>query len=168
MKKPLVLIFSLVLLFFAAKATNTHFSTTPATTTIADDEGIKVKLTLAGKTYDLVSYTLNYTAVDKSRLDAMPVNALNNINVLSVTIKSSKIDQELIDWILSPDSFGKDGQIVITDGESGKTLKTLTFSFLKPNSYTENYFSNNGNANGTILRATTAFSMHFGKVSIKQ
>src|SRR6187402_2696155 len=102
MKKPLVLIFSVVLLFFAAKAADTRFLTTH-TTTIADDEGIKVKFTLGGKTYDLVNYTLNYTAIDRSRLDAKPVNNLNNINILSVTIKSSKIDQELMDWILSPE-----------------------------------------------------------------
>ncbi|WP_299497967.1 type VI secretion system tube protein TssD [Mucilaginibacter sp.] len=89
----------------------------------------------------------------------------NQANNISVTIKSSKIDQELMDWILSTDKEAKSGQIIITDGESGKTSKTITFTDLKASSYTENMY-NNGAFNINI-QPTTSFSMHFKTVNIK-
>lgn len=167
-KHTLLLAFSLI--FLAASAKTTSLPIPVTNTKIYADEGVKVRLILGGKTYDLLSYNLNYSAADRSKTD-IPVNSspliLNNtVNSINVTLRSTKIDQELMDWILSPDSNTKDGQIVITDADAGKTLKTINFSSLKPANYNENLY-NNGGIN-TVIQPTTSFNMHFTKVTIKQ
>ena len=140
MKKHITLII-LSVFFLAANAKTTSFPIPVTKTRSYAEEGIKVKLILGGKTYDLITYNLNYSAADKSKQDIpvspSPLLLNNGVNSVNVTIRSSKIDQDLMDWILSPDSNTKDGQIIITDADAGKTLKTITFSSLKPANYNE-------------------------------
>jgi len=166
MKKHIVFTLLLLLPFFLTLKANS--STIPGLpyANLADDEGFKARITLGGKTYDLLNYSFSFNGVDKTKLDAMPLNTTLNINILSVGIKSSKVDQELMDWILTSGGTPKDGQIVITNSETGKTVKTITFTLLRPNTYNESFYNNNAIINSQAT--ATSFSMHFDKVSIKQ
>lgn len=130
------------------------------------DEGVKITLVLDDKTYEIASYSLNYISKDKTATPAIPapVNPLpyyNSVNNLGVTIRTSKIDQALLDWILSADRVAKEGKIIIVDSESGKT-KTLTLKSIKPAGYTESFY--NGS---TAFPTMTTFNMHFEQISIK-
>ena len=166
MKKHIVFTLVLLLPFFLSLKANSLTFSDLSYASLADDEGFKARITLGGKTYDLLNYSLNFNGVDKVKLDAMPLNTTLNINILSVGIKTSKVDQELMDWILTSGGTPKDGQIVITNSETGKVVKTITFTLLKPNTYNESFYNNNVIINSQST--ATSFNMHFDKVSIKQ
>lgn len=171
MKKHITLII-LSLIFLASNAKPLPFPV-KFTNAINADEGIKLKLTLGGKSYDLISYNLSYIASDKSKADAPGSTSIittsilaPTVNNLNVSLRTSKLDQELMDWILAPSSSEKDGQVQIIDTDAGKVLKTITFNSLKPANYSESFYNNGGiNVN---IQTTATFNMHFTKISIKQ
>ncbi len=164
---------TLIIFSFIFLASNAKPLPLPVNTKIIADEGIKLKLTLSGKTYDLISYNLNYIAADKSKQDAPGSTSIittsilaPTVNNLNVSLRTSKLDQELMDWILTPNGSEKDGQIQIIDADAGKVLKTISFNSLKPANYTESFYNNGGiNVN---IQTTSTFNMHFTKISIKQ
>ncbi|RYY07661.1 MAG: hypothetical protein EOP43_02600 [Sphingobacteriaceae bacterium] len=132
------------------------------------DEGVKIKLIFNNKTYELQSYNLNYNRVDNSKSDG----AINNVPAyvypyqksnINLNLRSSKIDQELLNWLLSPEQQTKDGQIIVTDGDTGKILKTVTFTGSNTANYNEN--NNTGNFGGNLQ--FTSFSLSFKTISVK-
>ena len=132
------------------------------------DEGISIKLVLGNKTYDVISYNLNFTATDKEKSTPITTNGfsyMNQSNTIGITIRSSKIDQDFMNWLLSDNAEPKDGQLIITDNENGKLLKTITLTVLKSAFYNESMY-NNGPMNNNI-QATTNFTLRFKTVSIK-
>lgn len=167
MKKQLILL----TLCTGLLAFNTNATRLPAThhaslTKTIFDEGTKAKLVLGGKTYDVITYNLNFTALDKTKGTDVPLQTypgLNVFNGITLSIRSAKIDQELLDWLTSTDGAPKDGQIIITDVETGKTLKTLNLSGLRPSTYNDNYYSNVT----SYGQGNTSFGLRFAKVSIK-
>lgn len=132
------------------------------------DEGVKIKLVLGNKTYYLQNYSIIYSRIDKTKNDATSSNVFGGTypyqkSNISVNLRSSKIDQELLDWILSAEQQTKDGQIIVTDGESGKTLKTITFTGANTAIYNEN--NNINNFGGNIQY--TNFTLYYKTISIK-
>jgi hypothetical protein len=132
------------------------------------DEGVKIKLILNNKTYELQGYNLTYVRVDNSKNDVTSSNILGvyypyQKSNISLTLRSSKIDQELLNWLLSPEQQTKDGQIIVTDGDSGKTLKTVTFTGSNTASFNENSNTNNFGGNPQF----TSFSLSFKTISVK-
>ncbi len=129
------------------------------------EEGTKIKMILNGKTYELQSYTLNYVPFDPDK--PKRENQLYNFqtNAITINLRTSKIDQELVDWIFSENQSLKDGQIVVYDAESGKPIKTISFKGAKTGSYTEN---SNMAANYPMTQYQTAtFQLKYKTVSVK-
>ncbi|WP_374951354.1 type VI secretion system tube protein TssD [Mucilaginibacter sp.] len=133
------------------------------TANINFDEGTKIKLTIGGKTYELQSYSLSYVpgSGDKAKSETV-VMSYAPTNSLNFNIKQSKVDSEFLDWIINPDQQPKDGQIVVTDGDTGKVLRTITFGGAKTQSYNENMFIQNYN-NGQFV----GFNLRYKTISIK-
>jgi hypothetical protein len=132
------------------------------------DEGVKIKLVFNNKTYELQAYNLNYIRVDNSKSDVVSSNVSGYVypyqkSNINLTLRSSKIDQELLNWLLSPDQQPKDGQIIVTDGDSGKILKTVTFTGSNTANYNENNNTNNFGGNLQF----TSFSLSFKTISVK-
>lgn len=133
------------------------------------EEGTKIKLTLGDKTYDIQLYSLSAYYADKVNDKPKTTDAALSYyssNSLSITLRTSKVDQALLDWMLSPEPQIKDARMVVYDGESDKVIRTLTFTGVRPGSYSENNGSNTygyGNA-GSLL---SGFGLKFKTVSIK-
>ncbi|MDB5287359.1 MAG: hypothetical protein JWR05_2308 [Mucilaginibacter sp.] len=161
MKKTFYLICVLSLfLTVSFAANNSNGKPNPAFTKYAYDEGSKIKLIIGDKTYELQSYNLIYAITDKSKSDLPPSNYFQTNNI-SFSIRSSKIDAEFINWILNPDQQSKDGQIIISDSETGKVTRTITFTGAKTNTYTENNYTANN------INQYTNFSLKYKTLSIK-
>lgn len=169
MKKPILIVFILFLVFAGqAGAADFNFPVSIHKKLVKADEGTKLKLILGNKTYDISGYMFNYVyqiPVDKTNSNnGVATNIFGNqTNNINITIRSVKVNQELMDWILSAGKEPKDGQIIVTDAESGKVTRTITFTGLIATTYSENasnlfvnYAQNNIN-----------FGMHFKTVNIK-
>ncbi len=122
------------------------------------DEGTKIKLILDGKTFDLQSYNLNYYVPPVDKSTTVPVY---QSSAVMVNLRSSKIDQELLDWILSPDAKPKDAQIIVYEEDTNKTVRKIILTGVKPASYTENSNLNN------ITNRNTTLNLRYQSVSIK-
>jgi hypothetical protein len=161
MKKTFYLICVLSLfLTVSFAANNSNGKPYPAFTKYAYDDGYKIKLIIGDKTYELQSYNLIYNTSDKGKSDIPTLNFYQTNNI-TLNIRAPKIDAELIDWILNPDQQPKDGQIIISDSETGKVIRTITFIGAKTNTYTENNFSPSYNNSSTTL------SLKYKTLSIK-
>lgn len=130
------------------------------------DESVKIKLVLGDKAYDLKSYTISYYRTDKAKTKGS--NALSFTypylkNSIGITLISSSIDQELLNWILAPEQQAKDGQIIVTDIETNKTLKTILFTDANTYTFSE---SNNTNSHVNIVQFSS-FSLDFSSISIR-
>lgn len=132
-------------------------------TNLIFDEGVKIKLILNGKTYELQAYNLTYVRDDHNKSDGPFLGSSYQKSSINLTLRSSKIDQELLNWILSAQQDAKDGQIIVTDGDNGKTTKTVTFTGANTASYNEN---NNTNNFGGNLQFTN-FSLSFKTIAVK-
>lgn len=129
------------------------------------DEGVKIKLVLGDKTYELRSYSISYYRANKVKDNSNVSSGVSPYqrNTLNVNLRSSKIDQELLNWLLSAEQQSKDGQIIVTDIDSAKTLKTVTFTGANTYSYNE---SNNNNSLGNNLQ-NASFSLNFSSIAIR-
>jgi len=127
------------------------------------DEGSKITLKIGDKTYDIQMYNLSYhPKTAKERNESTFVN--NTSNTISISIRSSKLDQEFIDWIFAVDQQPKDGQIIVYDGDSDKVIKTITFTGATTSSYNEGF---NIASFGLNNSRTTTFGLRYKTVSIK-
>jgi hypothetical protein len=164
MKKTILLVCSLLLLLvipaafgkFSPKHHILHQK-------IQLDDGTKFKLILGNKTYELQMYNLSYVpaSTEKSKTE-MPVNIYQS-NTLNVNLRTSKIDQELMDWLLDPEQSPKDGQIIAYDADTNKPIRTITFTGAKTASYNENNNSGFYNLNNQL----TGFALRYKTISIK-
>jgi hypothetical protein len=113
------------------------------------DDGTKLKLIIGGKTYDIQMYNLIYNPKDdKSKNDETAIGFYSG-SVITISIRSSRLDQEFVDWIFDPNQKPQDGQLIAYDAESGKSIREITFTGATVSSYNENNnafnFSSNGN-----------------------
>jgi hypothetical protein len=99
------------------------------------DEGSKFKLYIGDQTFDLMSYSINYSTLDARSLAANPFYVGSTV---SLSIRTSKVDQTFLNWLFSQHQEEKSGKIVVYDGESGKEIKTILFTGLTTSSYSEN------------------------------
>ncbi|MGI4727806.1 MAG: type VI secretion system tube protein TssD [Janthinobacterium lividum] len=132
------------------------------------DESVKIKLILGNKTYELQSYSLTYFRPDNSKTNITSNDVLTAYSPyqksnISIMLRSSKVDQELLNWLLAPEQQSKDGQIIVSDGDSGKILKTVTFTGANTASYNEN---NNTNTFGGNPQFSN-FSLSYKSISVK-
>lgn len=157
----------LILMFLPATSTVAHSLTVVHShnkSNVQAEEGIKIKMTLGNKTYDLQSYSLNFYRPEKTPAET-PSSIYGNLSsTITISIRSSKIDQELLDWMLAPEAIGKDGQIVVSDAESGKVLRTVTFTGVKTANYNENIMTNNYGINNL---QNTNFSLRYKTINVK-
>jgi Hemolysin coregulated protein Hcp (TssD) len=123
------------------------------------EENPKIKLILDGKTYEVQNYNLAFYAPIPDKPSTTTLYQTNSINI---SIRSSKIDQDLLNWILAPDPAPKNGQIIIYDADTNKTIRTITLTGLKTGNYNENNNSNFPNNN-----QYTILSLHYQSVGIK-
>ena len=154
------LIYGIVMLCLSLFITSAVFAKTNNAPGHTFDEGVKIKLILGGKTYDLQSYSLSYFVADKQKAELSMYNY--QTNAISMGMRSSKVDPEFIEWLINPAQQPKDGQIILTDAESGKIVRTINLTGVTTFSYTENNFNPNYNTN-----QITNFSLKYKAISIK-
>jgi len=114
---------------------------------------------LDGKTFDLQSYNLNYYVPIPDKALSTPVY---QYSALMVTIRSSKIDQELLDWILSTDAKPLNAEIIVYEEDTNKPARKIRLTGVKPASYTET-----SNLNNLTNNRNTTINLRYQSVSIK-
>jgi len=129
------------------------------------DDNTKIKLILGDQTYEIQSYSLSYHQTE-TKPAPNPITGIVGVaqtNSISVVIRTAKINQGLLDWILNPEQELRNGKIVVYDTDSGKVLKTITITGLKITTYSEN---GNSAANINLIQQTN-LAFHFTTINIK-
>jgi len=118
----------------------------------------KIKLELEGKIYDL--QTAYYSSYSPPQPD-YDGKTISNIAV-SGSIKSTKIDQNLLDWFLYVNSGIKDGKISIYNDDNESNIKVITFQRGYCSSFSESHDLRDDNS-----YQFASFSIVSEKVSVK-
>lgn len=164
MKKHLILIpLICVIAHFSYATTRKVLKADTFLSSNKSDEGTKMKLILGDKTYDIQSYNLSYFPASGNKTMTETVVNTYQSSVITIGVRSSKIDQEFIDWLLKSDAQPKDGQIIIYDADTKKTLRTISFTGASTWSYNEY----NNVQNFTVSNQVTSFSIKYKTINVK-
>jgi len=162
MKKTLSTLLILICAFtLSATTKKSRFTNHTIYKKVKSDEGTKIKLILGDKTFDIQSYSFGFYPASNEKDKAAAANIYQN-NLINVNIRVSKIDQELLDWLLNADQQPKDGQIIVYDADTNKELRKITFTGVKTGAYNENY-----NNTYTTNSQTTNINLRYKTISVK-
>ena len=122
---------------------------------------MKIKLDLEGKIYDLATtHFSTYGQPPQTSNDEYYTSA-SGPN-LSLTMKSNKIDQSLLDWVMNPRPALKNGKITVYDDDTNNVLKTITFQ----KGYCSS-FSDSIDANSDNYYATASLNLVIEKLTVQ-
>jgi hypothetical protein len=121
---------------------------------------MKIKLELDGRTYLLQSTSYSFYPPPPTNPgdDYYQQQVTANLNF---TLKPNRVDQFLMDWLMSPKVTLKDGKVSMLEDDTENILKQVTFQKAYPTGLSEAmdmYYDNNQNFN---------FSVNAEKISIK-